>query len=149
MRGHVEMGMMRRAFGLPRRRAKRVALLALAGTFVVAGAAHFVRPAVYESVMPPYLPAPRTLVYLSGLFEVLGGFGVLPRATRSASGWGLVALLVAVFPANLHMALHPEPFVERGIPLWALYTRLPLQAALIAWAYGATRPESDVRSGAA
>ena len=138
---------MRNLFRLPRRRSKRVALLTLAGTFVAAGAAHFARPAVYASIMPPYLPAHRELVYLSGLFEVLGGLGVLPRATRSFSGWGLVALLVAVFPANLHMALHAEPFAERGIPPWALYARLPLQGALIAWAYWATRPEPDVRPG--
>ena len=129
-------------FHLPRRRSKKAALLALSASFVVAGANHFLRPGLYLGIMPPYLPAPQTLVYLSGAFEVLGGLGVLPRATRSFSGWGLVALLVAVFPANLHMALHPEPFVAKGIPVWALYARLPFQAVLIAWAYWTTRPDA-------
>ena len=136
-----------RLFCLPRRRSKKVALLTLSASFVVAGAGHFLRPGLYEGIVPPYLPAPRALVYLSGAFEVLGGLGVLPRATRSFSGWGLVALLVAVFPANLHMALQPEPFVAKGIPAWALYARLPFQLVLIAWAYGATRPDpADVRA---
>ena len=136
---------MKSFFRLPRRRSKKVALFALSASFVAAGVGHFVRPSLYEGIVPPYLPAPRALVYLSGAFEVLGGLGVLPRATRSFSGWGLVALLIAVFPANLHMALHPEPFVDRGIPAWALYSRLPFQAVLIAWAYWATRPDVEVR----
>ncbi len=124
---------------LPRSRAKRMGLLLLAGGFVAAGANHFLRPDAYVRIVPPYLPAPRLLVYLSGAFEVLGGLGVLPRRTRSAAGWGLVLLLVAVFPANLHMALHAERFAP--IPAWALYARLPLQLALIVWAYGCTRPD--------
>jgi uncharacterized membrane protein len=93
--------------------------------------------------MPPYLPAHRDLVALSGAFEVLGGLGVLPRATRAAAGWGLMALLVAVYPANLHMALHPERFPS--LPVVALYARLPLQFVFIAWAYWATRPEQRPR----
>lgn len=125
-------------FDLPQRRSRRWALLGLAVVFVAAGVNHFVMPEVYVRIMPPYLPAPKALVYLSGAFEILGGLGVLPRATRAAAGWGLVALLIAVFPANLHMALHPEQFAS--VPAWALYARLPFQLVLIGWAYWATRP---------
>ncbi len=85
--------------------------------------------------MPPYLPAPLALVYLSGAFEVLGGVGLLMPRFRRAAGWGLIALLVAVFPANLYMVTASGPFTAQGIPLWALYARLPLQLVLIAWVY--------------
>lgn len=124
-------------FALPARRSKRFSVLALAVLFVAAGVNHFINPAFYVAIMPPYLPAPELLVYVSGFFEIVGGLGVLMRRYRSAAGWGLVALLVAVFPANLHMALHPEQFAS--VPAWVLYARLPLQAVFIAWAYWATR----------
>lgn len=132
---------------LPRSWPKRIGLLALAAAYVAAGVNHFVSPEVYVEIMPPWLPWHRELVLVSGFFEILGGLGVLLPATRVAAGWGLVALLVAVFPANLHMALNPEPFVARGIPLWGLYLRLPIQLVLIAWAIWATR--SDPREASA
>ena len=125
-------------FHLPAKRSKRLGLLTLAAVFVAAGLNHFLNPDVYVAIMPPYLPAPLLLVYLSGFFEILGGLGVLPRTTRSAAGWGLVALLAAIFPANLHMALHAPLYAP--IPAWALYARLPFQLVLMAWAYWATRP---------
>ncbi len=128
-------------FELPRSWPKRIALLLLALFFVNAGVSHFTNTDFFVSIMPPYLPAHLELVYLSGVFEIVGGLGVLPRATRSLAGWGLVALLIAVFPANLHMAINPESFVAAGTPLWGLYLRLPLQLVLIAWAYLATRPD--------
>jgi uncharacterized membrane protein len=106
-------------------------------SFIVAGAAHFVLTPFYVAIMPPYLPWPRELVYLSGLAEIgLGALLLVPRFTRLA-GWGLIALLIAVFPANLHMALNPQlyPFA----PPLLLYLRLPLQLVLIAWAYAYTR----------
>jgi uncharacterized membrane protein len=107
--------------------------------FVLAGVNHFVNAPVYLKIMPPYLPWHELLVYLSGLFEIALGILVLvPRYTRRAA-WGLIALLIAVFPANLHMALHPELYP--GIPSLALWARLPLQAVFIAWAYLYTRPE--------
>jgi uncharacterized membrane protein len=112
-------------------------LVALAVFFVAAGANHFVNPAFYVRIVPPSLPAPLMLVYVSGFFEVLGGVGVLVPAVRSRACWGLVALLIAVFPANLFMAAHPDRFPD--IPLWVLYLRLPLQAVFVAWAYWATR----------
>lgn len=124
---------------LPQRRAKRLALVALAAFFIAAGANHFLNPDFYVRIMPPYLPAHLELVYLSGLFEVLGGIAVLLPALRVLAGWGLILLLVAVYPANLHMALHPELFPD--ISSTALYARLPLQFFFVAWAYWATRPE--------
>lgn len=109
----------------------------LALLFVAGGVNHFVNPKFYLSMMPDYLPAHALLVQLSGVFEVLGGIGLLVPATRTYAGYGLLALLVAVFPANLNMALHPDKFP--GVPLWGLYLRLPLQAVLMAWVYWATR----------
>jgi uncharacterized membrane protein len=125
---------------LPASMLKRLALIALAFVFVAAGVNHFVNPEFYIAIMPPYLPAHDALVALSGVFEILGGIGVLVPRTRSLSGWGLVALLVAVFPANLHMALHPELFSD--VSPGALYFRIPIQIVFIAWTYWATRPDA-------
>lgn len=124
---------------LPRRLPKRFALLGLALFFVAAGVNHFANPDFYVQMMPPWLPAHLELVYLSGAFEILGGAGVLVPRARGAAGWGLVALLVAVFPANLYMASNPELFPD--LSQTALYLRLPLQVVLIAWALWATRPD--------
>ena len=124
---------------LPTRRPRRFALLGLAALFVVAGANHFVSTEFYVGIMPAYLPLHLELVYLSGLLEMLGGAAVLVPRARSSAGWFLIALLVAVFPANLNMALHAEQFP--GLSASALYARLPLQGLLIAWTYWATRPE--------
>ena len=101
--------------------------------FVAAGANHFLDPDFYVPMMPPYLPWHRELVYLSGVCEiVLGALVLVPRYSRYAA-WGLIALLLAVFPANLHMALHPDEFPEFGVV--GLWLRLPVQGVLIAWAY--------------
>jgi uncharacterized membrane protein len=118
---------------------RRVALVLCALFFVGAGIGHFTMTDFYVSIMPPYLPAHRELVNLSGIFEILGGLGVLVPATRSAAGYGLIALLIAVFPANLHMALNPDAYVAQGIPYWSLYVRLPFQLLFMAWAWWATR----------
>ncbi len=125
---------------LPKQRARRLALFALAAFFVVAGVNHFVNPDFYLRIMPPYLPAHRALVYLSGCFEILGGLAVLVPRVRAQAGWGLILLLLAVYPANLHMALHPELFPD--VSTGALYARLPLQFLFVAWAYWASRPEA-------
>ena len=94
----------------------------------------------YVRIMPPYLPAPLTLVYLSGLAEIALGAGLLiPRIQRQAA-WGLVALLIAVFPANVHMAVHSELFPEFNSTL--LWWRLPVQGLLLMWAYRYTRKGS-------
>ena len=124
---------------LPRSPWRRFALLLLAANFVAAGVMHFVRPDFFVRIMPPYLPWHLELVYLSGVFEILGGLAALWPRTRALAGWGLIALLIAVFPANLHMALHPEQFPE--VSAAAAYARLPFQFLFMAWAWWATRPE--------
>jgi len=107
-------------------------------TFLVTGALHFLRPRAYEAIMPPWLPRHRELVYASGLAEIAGGAGLM-TARRRPAGWWLIATLVAVFPANVHMALHPERFPKVPGGRRALYARLPLQAAFIAWVRAAMR----------
>ena len=103
----------------------------LAAFWIVAGANHFVMPRAYESIVPDYLPAHRELVYASGVAEALGGAGVLLERTRRPAGWSLILTLLAVFPANVEMAVHAERF--RKIPEPLLWARLPLQAGIIYW----------------
>lgn len=106
--------------------------------FVGAGVLHFVRPASYLGIMPPWLPAHAELVWVSGVFEVAGGVGVLlPPPVRRWAGWGLAALLVAVFPANVHMAVEGIG-LEGSLGRALLWARLPLQAVLVAWALWAS-----------
>jgi uncharacterized membrane protein len=100
--------------------------------FVVAGALHLVRPRLYEAIMPDYLPAHRELVAASGVAEMIGGAGLIVPATRRAAGWWLIATLVAVFPANVWMAQHPERYRLPGGRA-ALLARLPLQLVFMAW----------------
>ncbi len=110
----------------------------LANIFILAGVNHFVMPRTYERIVPPSLRRrSRLVVQLSGVAEIAGGVGVLVPATRRASGLGLIALLAAVFPANVYMAREPELF--RKIPRWALLARLPLQPLMMWWAWRATR----------
>ena len=109
----------------------------LAILFVIAGSLHFLIPQAYVKIMPPALPAPLTLVYLSGIAEILGGLGLLLPLTRHAAAWGLVALLIAVLPANINMVVDHTRFAS--IPLWALWLRIPLQLPLIYWAWLYTR----------
>jgi uncharacterized membrane protein len=108
--------------------------------FIQAGIAHFVIPKPYRAIVPPGMGDPATLVKLSGVAELAGGVGVLvapTRPTRRLAGLGLIALLAAVFPANIHMARNPEQFAR--IPRWALWARLPLQPLAMVWAWRATR----------
>ena len=114
------------------------ARILLAAIFIIAGPLHFLKTGMYMQAMPPYLPAPRFLVQLSGIFEFLGGIGLLYPPTRRFAAWGLVALLIAVEPANIQMALDHERW--RSIPDWALWLRVPLQLPLIWWAWLNTRP---------
>ncbi len=106
--------------------------------FIGAGVNHFVMPRTYEQIIPPRLQGQAgRLVWWSGACEVAGGVGVLVPGTRRPAGLGLIALLAAVFPANLYMAREPERFP--GIPRWALRARLPLQPAMMWWVWRATR----------
>lgn len=100
--------------------------------FVGAGVNHFVNPAFYRQIVPPGFPSPSVLVAVSGACEIAGGIGLMIRPLRRAAGWGLAALLVALFPANIYMAASPEKF---SVPAWALWVRLPVQAVLIAWVW--------------
>ncbi|MBX9624727.1 MAG: DoxX family protein [Gemmataceae bacterium] len=107
----------------------------LGGLMIAAGVNHFVDPDFYVRIMPPYLPWHRELVLVSGVFEVVLGLLVLEPRTRRLAGWGLIALFVAVFPANVHMAMNPELYPEAPPAVW--YARLPLQGVFILWAYWA------------
>jgi uncharacterized membrane protein len=113
---------------------RAVALVVLGLFFIAAGINHFVHPAVYVRIVPPWLPAPALLVQISGIAEMLGGVGVLVPKTRRVAGAGLIALLIAVFPANVQMAQHPELYADIGTAV-VFYARLPLQLVLIAWVW--------------
>ncbi|WBO84145.1 DoxX family protein [Hymenobacter yonginensis] len=112
---------------------RRLSRFLLAFLFVGAGITHFVAPAAFMRIVPPYLPAPLLLVYLSGVAEIAGGLGLLLPATRRWAAWGLVLLLIAVFPANVYML--QSHGAGLAVPLWALWLRLPLQAVLVAWVW--------------
>lgn len=101
----------------------------LAILFVVAGVFHFVNPRPYLSMMPQYLPWPLVLIWLSGVAEVIGGLGILINSTRRLAAWGLIALLIAVFPANLNIAFNGWPGVD--IAKWVIWLRLPFQILFI------------------
>ncbi len=116
---------------------RRVASILLGLFFIAAGSNHFAHPAFYVRIVPPWLPAHALLVQISGCCEILGGVGVLvPRLQRFA-GIGLIALLLAVFPANVQMVQHPELYSDLG-NRWLFYIRLPLQVVLIAWVWWAS-----------
>jgi uncharacterized membrane protein len=110
------------------------ARMGAAGFWLVAGTMHFVLPRQYEAIVPRRLASRRRgIVVVSGLAEIAGGLAVLPDSTRRGARWWLLALLAAVYPANIEMALHPERFPK--IPAAALWARLPLQGifALLTW----------------
>ena len=107
-----------------------------------AGINHFVNPRFYKAIMPDYLPAHDELVAASGVAEIAGAVGTMIPATRKPAGWFLIATLVAVFPANLHMALHPDRYKNVPGGPTALYARLPVQALFIYWVYKAAISES-------
>jgi uncharacterized membrane protein len=121
------------------RQARAVSRWVLTVFMVGAGINHFVNPAPYLGMMPDALPAHLALVYVSGVAEILGGLGLIVPATRRLAAWGLIALFVAIFPANLNMAIHHLPLGTTVVPGWALWARLPLQLLLIWWAYAFTR----------
>ena len=119
---------------------KLAALVLLAAMMVAVGVLHFVRPKPFVRIVPKFLPAPLALVYISGFFEILGGVGLLIPTTRVWAAWGLIALYIAVFPANIHMLTHNISLnPKKPIPRWALWLRLPFQFLFIAWAYWFTQ----------
>ena len=123
---------------LPKGWGRKLILLGLVAFFINVGVDHFVNPDFYLDIMPPAFPLHAEAVYISGFFEVLGGIGVLVPRLRKIAGWSLLALLVAVYPANIYMALNPEIFPD--IPVTLLYIRLAFQFLFFYWAYIVTRP---------
>lgn len=116
---------------------------AFALLFLLAGVTHFLQPAIFVAIVPPYLPWPGALVSISGAAEIVLGALLLVRRWSSFAGWGLIALLIAVFPANVHMAVNAERY--SSIPAWVLWLRLPLQGVLIAIAYAFARTRHPTR----
>jgi uncharacterized membrane protein len=129
-----------------------VARAVLAGFMTLMGVLHFTHAEVFASVVPSYLPAPTLLAYLSGACEIALGLGLCLERTRVLAAWGLIALYIAVFPANLHMALHPDVALP-GIPTHmrpsalGLWIRLPFQLVFLYWAHLYTKPAPS-RQGA-
>ncbi len=103
--------------------------------FIVAGVNHFVKPEFYREIVPPQFPKPALLVEISGVCEIAGGIGLLVRPLRRAAGIGLILLLIAVFPANIHMAISPDSIAGLHIARWLLWVRLPLQLVFVAWVW--------------
>lgn len=114
----------------------RTAARWLAGlSFMGVGVMHFVDTAFFEHIVPPYLPAARWLVWISGVAEILGGLGLLIPQVRRAAGIGLLLLLISVFPANLHMAINEVMPTTGPVPVWTLWARLPFQLVFAAWVW--------------
>ncbi len=114
----------------------------LAGFFALSGTLHFVIQRAYEAIVPPWVPGKREAVVVSGVAEIAGAAAVLHPASRRFGRWWLLGLLLAVFPANVHMAVNPEqvPGLDlKRIPRWALWARLPLQPLAMLWVWRATR----------
>jgi uncharacterized membrane protein len=122
---------------------KTGSLWLMAAFYLFAGVNHFANPDFYLPMMPPYLPWHEALVFLSGVAEVIVGVGLLIPRTRLLAAWATIALLVAVFPANIHMAIADVPIgappESAGVMRWV---RLPLQFVLMAWAWWYTRPDT-------
>ena len=124
-------------FELPASHTKKVLLFAFSIFFIGAGLDHLVNPEFYLSIMPPIFPMHSEAVLISGVLEIVGGIAVLMPGLRRAAGWGIFVLLIAVYPANIYMALYPElfPSIHWGF----LYFRLPLQFLFLYWAFSVTR----------
>jgi len=120
-------------------RGKRLGLSVVFLWFLVGGIAHFVATETEMRIVPPYIPWPRATVLVTGVLELLGAAGLLWRPTRRAAGLGLFALTIAVTPAHIYMLQRPELF---EVPYWALVARLPLQVALLALIWWATRVDA-------
>jgi len=119
---------------------RRVLLYLISGFYIFAGILHFVIPDFYLPIMPPYLPYHLELIYISGICEIVMGLLLIPKATRRIAAWLLIALLIAVFPANIQMAIN---YWNEGNPeLWIALVRLPIQILLIWWALMYTRKDS-------
>ncbi len=119
-------------------RTKRFLLWVMAVCYILAGFNHLMNPEFYVAIIPPELPNPEWLNLLSGLAEIVLGVFILEPRVRVFAAWGLIALLIAVFPANVHVALESEPGTGGAMVTWI---RLPFQLLFVAWAYWYTRPD--------
>ena len=124
---------------------RKVALATAAILYIGAGALHFRHPEPYVKIVPPFIPWPLTMVYLSGAAEIAGGLGLLAPPLRRLAAWGLAALLIAVFPANIYMAVAHVQVTQHPLPDWTLWARLPLQLLLIWWVLWCTKPVNPGR----
>jgi uncharacterized membrane protein len=124
-------------------KSQRIGVVCAAVFYCVAGSLHFIKPEPYLRIMPPYIPWHLAMVRISGVFEILGGLGLLVTETRRTAAWGLVALLISVFPANVYMATHPIEAGASSIAPALRWGRLPLQVILIWWLLWCTRPRSS------
>ena len=114
---------------------RRASPYALATVLAGVGILHFVTPRPFDSIVPPFLPAPRAWTYASGVAEIACGAAIALPRTRRAGATAAAVLLVVVFPANLYMAVEPG-----DVPRWAAIARLPLQVPLVVWAWRTRRP---------
>jgi uncharacterized membrane protein len=127
---------------------QRIGLLLASVFYIGAGILHFTRPEFYLRIVPPYIPWHPAMVAISGVCEIAGGVGLLIPALRRAAAWGLVALLIAVFPANLYMATDPVATGTQSISPLIAWGRLPLQLVFIWWVLWSTRRRTSVESSA-
>ncbi|MEH1997617.1 DoxX family protein [Nostoc sp.] len=118
---------------------KEILRVFLAISIIVVGVTHFIVPEPFVKIVPPQLPYPLGLVYLSGFYEILGGIGLLVPPVSQAAAWGLIALFIAVFPANINMAVNHIKLEHIPNSPWLHVVRLPFQAVLIAWAWWYTK----------
>lgn len=124
-------------------RLKEIFRAILSVSIIVVGITHFVKPLEYASIVPPQFGDRLAMVYISGFFEILGGIGLVIPFVSVAAAWGLIALFIAVFPANIYQAIHSIPI--EGLPHHPLFYwfRLPFQAVFIAWAWWYTRKPEE------
>jgi uncharacterized membrane protein len=128
---------------------KRISLYSMAVFYLFGGAMHFANTPFYLQMMPPYLPWHRALIYVSGVAEMAIGGGLLvPRLSRAAA-WGAIALLIAVYPANVYMWTDHVAINGRAVPGWFHAVRLPMQAVFLAWAWWHTRAPKPLRQNVA
>lgn len=125
-------------------RTRKVVRLLVCVAMVAVGVLHFVNPGPFVLIVPKALPEPLLLVYVSGVFEILLGVGLLPKKTRRLASYGLCALFVAVFPANVNMAIHEIQLNPTSpMPVWAMWARLPFQIAFIVVALWVGRADDE------
>jgi uncharacterized membrane protein len=117
---------------------KKISLRIMSLLYIAAGVNHFIHPEFYRKIMPPWVPLQEEMILVSGIAEVVLGFLLLFPFSRRVAAWGIIALLIAVFPANIQMMLNY--YHENKPGLWFTVLRLPLQILLIAWAYSFTKP---------